>query len=108
MRHHRQLYLILFIILLNCAYPPSHVSETILLTEIDFRAFTSEGFLFTPGEYNGDYEAIGVVSIDYYPEANIVESDRNATGKEWEQALPDHQRALVRVQEICLQMGQMP
>lgn len=36
---------------------------------IDYRPYTSKGFLFTPEKYLGEYESIGQIDISFFPEA---------------------------------------
>lgn len=43
------------------------MDRLVLYYSFDFTKYTSEGFLFTPLEYNGDYESIGVIQTIIYP-----------------------------------------
>lgn len=42
---------------------------------IDFREFTEKGFQFTPENPEGEYQSVGIIEVDFYPE--IVEIDIN-------------------------------
>ena len=65
-------YLILFaFIFLIFSYSCSTISiieKQVLVTGYDFRKYTNEGFLFTPESYSGDYESIGILSVEILPE----------------------------------------
>jgi hypothetical protein len=39
----------------------------------DFRKYTDEGFLFTTEKYLGDYESVGLISIEIIPELKKTE-----------------------------------
>lgn len=45
--------------------PETHVAG------IDFRAFTDEGFLFTPYRYDGPFESVGLLQITVWAEADL-------------------------------------
>ena len=50
----------------------------------DFREYSAEGFLFTPYDYEGDYQSVGMVTFIAWPEAEKVEASRKVqqrTGK---------------------------
>jgi len=50
------------------------LSKTTLVYGYDFTKYSSQGFLFTPESYNGDYEAIGLIELAVYPEVRKKES----------------------------------
>ena len=55
----------------GCAPKYNYISRVYQETALDFSEYSAKGFLFTPNVYTADYESIGVVSISFYPEANL-------------------------------------
>lgn len=53
--------------ILSCSSVTSTQKEVITYV-YDFRKYTDEGFLFTTEKYLGDYESIGLISIEIIPE----------------------------------------
>ena len=105
-------YLIPLVALLTgCAAPPSIIPERITASGIDFSAYASEGFLFTPNKYGGDYESIGLVQISYTPKAVFVKTEvRGINGQaftrsSWMAEPIDTDKALQKLYELCLEMG---
>ena len=43
------------------------MERMVLNYSFDFTKYTTEGFLFTPLEYNGEYESVGVLQTIIYP-----------------------------------------
>ena len=58
-----------------------HIPESEKFAGVDFTKYTTEGFLFTPEKYLGEYESIGMVSLEFYTEFNLKASTRNREGK---------------------------
>ena len=42
--------------------------ESILSLGVDFRPYTEKGFHFTPYQYSGEYESLGLIEVIYIPE----------------------------------------
>ncbi len=96
--------------LFNCCAlkPPARMPEKLVVTGIDFSQFSDKGFLFTIDKYLGEYESIGIVEIDFVPEAylsEIVGSRRNSYNFEVNQKKVDLEVALDRLYDICVEMG---
>lgn len=80
---------------------------------IDFRPFTREGFLFTPEMYDGDYDAIGVLSITILPGDIITEptGPEDRKGRLTREGKPVHVEhlsvdgGLMRLYEAAADMG---
>jgi uncharacterized protein YbjQ (UPF0145 family) len=53
--------------LLSCS-TTSNTSKQVITYVYDFRKYTDEGFLFTTEKYLGDYESIGLISVEIIPE----------------------------------------
>lgn len=43
------------------------LKESKSVYELDFLKYSKKGFLYTPFEYRGDYEAISVIYLEFYP-----------------------------------------
>jgi len=71
--------------LLACS-PISHIPADSSVSGIDFREYTERGFLFSPWQYDGRYESVGVIEVTMFPEANRVSSRTRggATETHWE------------------------
>jgi uncharacterized protein YbjQ (UPF0145 family) len=65
------------LVLSSCSYI-KYIPKSTTVSIIDFRQYTKNGFLFTPYDYKGDYESIGMIHAKLMPEAKIV---KVSTGK---------------------------
>ena len=57
------------------------IKREVLISDIDFRKYSDHGFLFTPFEYSGKYESVGIVSATIFPSAryySMTSSDNGA------------------------------
>ncbi len=54
--------------------------------DIDLRPYTKKGFLITPGEYHGNFEAIGIINYSLWPGAKrrIINITAGPVAKDWE------------------------
>ena len=59
-------------ILISSCATLKHIPRELKFYVIDFTAFTEEGFLFTPEAYLGDYESVGILYLEIYPEYNRI------------------------------------
>ena len=73
----------IMLLLLSCA-TGYEVRKTVLVSGYDFRKYTEQGFLFTPEEYLGDYESIGLLNLEVLPEIRKVPYGTRASEKGWE------------------------
>lgn len=55
-----------------CAGP--NYDRSVQMWVVDFTGYTEDGFLFTPHEYAGDYDAIGLISVRITPEIKTKET----------------------------------
>lgn len=55
-----------------CAVGPTFIPSKSELYSVDFRPYSDRGFLFSPGDYPGEYEAIGMVTYVIWPSARKV------------------------------------
>jgi hypothetical protein len=99
-------------LLLSCRPPsPDHVPELTIVDPIDLREYTLQGFLFTPGTYSGDFEAIGIIRLTTYPEENLVEVERERRDGSmtkntfWQPDLLDYDSMLDAMKRQCEKMG---
>ncbi len=99
--------------LFTCSTPPDLIQEKIIISGYNFSKYSAEGFLFTPNEYFGDYESVGLIHLIYTPEANLIEV---YTGKTNEQGKPinkkswqvnefDSELLLDKIYEACIELG---
>ena len=64
--------IIIFIGLLSCTSMPKKYERVESYFILDFSKYNDLGFLFTPGDYNGEYKAIGNISYKYIPAAELI------------------------------------
>jgi hypothetical protein len=70
-----------FIVISGCAsHAPSLIQREVIISDLDFRKYSKNGFLFTPFEYSGKYESIGIVSATIFPKASCIEITTSANG----------------------------
>lgn len=63
---------LLLVVISGCAPQIKYIpAETSLIT-VDFSKYAKTGFLITPHDYSGEYEAMGLISISVVPEARLV------------------------------------
>lgn len=60
------IFFIISLFLLSCSQP-REISKQVFVSGYNFTAFTSKGFLFSPEQYLGDYESIGLIEVEIYP-----------------------------------------
>ena len=80
-----------------------------------FSEYSDRGFLFTPYTYEGEYEAIGMLTFEMLPEANWVgDDDYVLNSGAWEESVRPHWRvdslitievALDSVYNHCVEIG---
>lgn len=61
----------------------SYIPPATTVTGIDFTPYTSQGFMFTPEMYRGDYESVGVINVSMHAEGRLVTNPRTRA-QEWE------------------------
>lgn len=92
----------------------SQIPKREIFSGIDFRTYTKSGFLFSPGDYNGNFEAIGIVSFLIMPEANKKKFEKTPDADQWhdpgaiikwEVENIDLQNALDGIYKRCIEMG---
>jgi len=60
----------------GCASQLTHIPAETETLGFDFRPYSAKGFLITPGTYQGDYDAIGMVTFIMWPEMNYSKAQR--------------------------------
>lgn len=96
--------------LFNCCAlkPPARMPEKLVVTGIDFSQFSDKGFLFTIDKYLGEYESIGIVEVDFVPEAyyfTVAGQGQQMYNNQVNQKKVDLEVALDRLYDICVEMG---
>lgn len=103
--------LVVAIVLFNCSEPPSLIPEKLIASGYDFSEYSEKGFLFTPNEYSGDYESIGLIQLTYSPEARLSTVSEHIPGvgkKERTQWITDPinaDKVIEDVYNLCIEMG---
>lgn len=63
------LALLLIISVYGCAGPIAvETQENVSFTGFDFTEYSKNGFLFTPNQYDGEYESVGIIKAKLTPE----------------------------------------
>ena len=92
----------------------SQIPKREIFSGIDFRTYTKNGFLFSPGDFDGNFESIGLVSFLIMPEANKKKVEVNPEADQWrdpgvtyrwEVENIDFQNALDGIYKRCIDMG---
>lgn len=77
----------------GCAPRIRHVPQEVLVSGVDLRAHTREGFLFSPNAYTGQFEAVGLVTVSVYAEARVPAQSKNAVRGMGRSTCPARQRS---------------
>ena len=88
-----------------CAHPLTHVDPETIIGGVDFRAHSRKGFLFTPNAYPGEFEAVGMVTVTMYAEANASRSGPNGSNWVWEYSALAPQDALTEIRKRATALG---
>lgn len=99
--------MILILILCGCTMPPTKVPEEFQFKTIPFTKYTEKGFLFTPNNYEKDYESIGIIDATLYPEANLrsIKTGSPIGYISWKKKDINFEKALDSLYESCVEMG---
>jgi len=76
-----QILLTLTILSISCSPSLTSISKQITVTSFDFTKYNDEEFLFTPDNYLGDYESIGLLSVEILPELKKVSGQNLKPGQ---------------------------
>jgi hypothetical protein len=67
-------YLLLTIIVsityLNCGKQGLEMQKSVYIYGYDFTPYSEKGFLFTPEGYQGEYESVGIITVEIWPNIN--------------------------------------
>ena len=106
---------LLLILFATCAEPPDLIQEKFIVTGYDFTKYSDKGFLFTPNEYNGEYQSMGLIQLTYMPEAKLVTvyvSSLNSEGKpitikkkKWKIDPLNVDKVIEDIYNLCMTMG---
>ena len=64
----------------GCSAAAYEQDKAVLFSGYDFSKYYQRGFLFTPEQYLGDYESIGLLTVEILPEVKRVDDDRPKSG----------------------------
>jgi hypothetical protein len=106
---------ILFFISCAPSLKQKRIPEIMMIMEIDFTKYSEKGFLFTPNSYQGDYNSKGLITLTYYPDAELITTVKTmknnvgevSTYKEsyWNTNSINSNTLLDSIYSICLEMG---
>ena len=88
--------------------PETYLRPETVVTGFDFTRYTNQGFMFTPEEYNGTYQSIGMVRVELWPEAQrteIMESTGETDYGPWEEEPGRVQSAIDSLYNVATDMG---
>ena len=102
------------LLLVGCSQA-THIPAETNVTGVNLRPLTEAGFLVTPGDYTGgEFEAMGIISVTVWPEANKVPIDKAREGgysapantpEVWVQEPVTMQQALEETKQRATAMG---
>ena len=103
--------LIIILLFMGCVPNVKHIPEIYMTIKVDFTKYSKKGFLFTPNKYQGKYHSMGIITLLYYPEANMVTSTSitkggsKSTVHKWEIEEFDSYSFLDSIYSISVSMG---
>lgn len=59
--------LLIAALIVGCGPSRAVYEKTTTVSGYDFTEYTEDGFLITPGTYDGDYQSVGVLEVTVYP-----------------------------------------
>ena len=73
------IFFFLLFILFSCS-AEKDLAKKVYVYGYNFSDYTAKGFLFTPEQYLGEYESIGILQIEIYPEIAKSKEKSNQYG----------------------------
>jgi len=100
-------YIIMLLLLFGCASGPSHIPGHTEIAYLDLSTYSQWGFLITPGDYGGDYETIGMISISEYAAATKkrVKSERGNYLERWTFSSVDPDLLIEKAYDKAISLG---
>ena len=89
----------------GCSQKITHVDATSKTLSLDFTKYQKNKFLITPGEYGGDYTAVGMFTFIKYPESDFVENKKHYEKSYWSQKTVKEQEVLDLAYESAKSRG---
>lgn len=100
----KKILLFLSILYFSGCYPGSIESQKlIIIKRFDFTKYSKKGFLFTPEKIIGNYESIGMVEVDIYPEFKSFATSTNA--QNWMPINVSTDEVIDSLYSVCNKMG---
>jgi hypothetical protein len=62
-------------LLISCSGPPGPLEKEVRTQTLDFSPYSEQGFLITPSEYGGEFEAVGFMEVELEPSARTIKTD---------------------------------
>lgn len=97
--------IVISLFIISCAPTRQVIPEEILLGGFDFTSYSEKNFLFTPLSYTEDYDAIGFITTELYPEVEKKLPNINAEIKEWISKEIDGDKLLAAAYQRAVKMG---
>lgn len=69
-----------FLLLAGCSSSGYEMEKTVLFSGYDFSKYYQKGFLFTPEQYLGDYESIGLLEVEILPDVRRATDSYQGAG----------------------------
>lgn len=91
--------IVISFIIISCSRP-SHIAKEVNYYGYDFRKYSSQNFLFTPEKYIGEYESVGLLEVEIFPEIFTAKDDNDETYYPWEKAFGTYHARNISPQEI--------
>ncbi len=67
-----KIVLLLVLVISGCSPRITRIQETRDLFITDFREYSEKGFFFSPYSYHGEHESVGLITLHYEPELELV------------------------------------
>src|SRR3990172_5295829 len=71
----------------NCG-TPDHIPKQVNYYGFDFTKYSAQDFLFTPEKYNGEYESVGILEVEIFPEVFRTKKQAEDAYYPWEGEVP--------------------
>jgi len=97
---------ILILLFSGCSQKFTHLDKQESISSLDFTKYQKNNFLITPGEYGGNYTAMGIFTFKIYPEANYIKiKEKNRQTGKWISEYLSSQEVLDLAYETAIKKG---
>lgn len=99
----KKLVLVLLTLLLIGCNPGYEIGKLIFTYEYDFTKYSENNFLFTPEKYDGEYESVGLLKVEFFPP--IKKNDNPESYSKYKQEEINTQEAIDSLYMLAKRMG---